>query len=564
MHEWNLREFLAKTDLGLDARTVGGLIELARQGETNVVDKLLAVASMLPDPKNANPYLLNLVYERNYAAVDFLLTNGADPDLQGALGSRSIHLAARFGDTPMVHLLLNHGANASYKVSGSTAEQIALAYDFTETAYYLAIAYARQEGAAGVADEAFLQAAGTGNLEGVRLFVEAGVSRVNVKYSTGVTALHLAAQNGHLAVVQYLVLRGADIEALLVEHNLTPVVLAQQHGQTAVVEYLQNRALDLQAIIDGRAGLALLEAAGKGDLDKIEFLLSNKVDPHYANQHKLTPLHFAAALDQLPAVMLLLQFKADLEARAAGGYTSLYLAAEKGNLAVIEALAKAGANINACEDDGYSPLIAAAEAGHLPVAQLLLKLDAVAASSVIGGANSLYVAAQNGHFALVDLLLKHGLSANSADTQTGTALFIAAQFGHLQVVRLLLEHGAHVDALSAKGVSPLIIAAHEGHDAVVRVLLEFGAALNISFAGLSVKQLAGDHQLVVHALGKAEYQMLYKAPEASHVAAMVALSYADENAESFYVMARCHEGDMAKYSFFTPILELQHVCEAQG
>ena len=53
----------------------------------------------------------------------------------------------------------------------------------------------------------------------------------------GVTALHLAAQPGHMAMVTLLVERGADVFAEDGLHHATPRAWAEHSKQTAVRHY---------------------------------------------------------------------------------------------------------------------------------------------------------------------------------------------------------------------------------------------------------------------------------------------------------------------------------------
>jgi ankyrin repeat protein len=57
-------------------------------------------------------------------------------------------------------------------------------------------------------------------------------------HGQGITALHLAAQRGHLAMVKFLVQRGADLSLTEDLYNSTPESAAAYFGQTAVREYL--------------------------------------------------------------------------------------------------------------------------------------------------------------------------------------------------------------------------------------------------------------------------------------------------------------------------------------
>ena len=59
-------------------------------------------------------------------------------------------------------------------------------------------------------------------------------------HGQGITALHLAAQSGHLAMVKLLVKRGADLSIKDDLYNATPVGSAEYFGQTEVRDYFRS------------------------------------------------------------------------------------------------------------------------------------------------------------------------------------------------------------------------------------------------------------------------------------------------------------------------------------
>ncbi|HSU32777.1 MAG TPA: ankyrin repeat domain-containing protein [Bryobacteraceae bacterium] len=59
-------------------------------------------------------------------------------------------------------------------------------------------------------------------------------------HGKGITALHLAAQQGHMPMVEFLVQRGADLSAKDGLYNATPEGSASYFGQTAVRDYLRS------------------------------------------------------------------------------------------------------------------------------------------------------------------------------------------------------------------------------------------------------------------------------------------------------------------------------------
>jgi ankyrin repeat protein len=93
---------------------------------------------------------------------------------------------------------------------------------------------------------AFINQARKGNLEAVERFLRAGMD-INVRNRQGMTALCVAAANGHDDIVSLLAARGANLD-LTDRFGNTPVDMAAKCGYAGTVELL----LDLGAyeIID--------------------------------------------------------------------------------------------------------------------------------------------------------------------------------------------------------------------------------------------------------------------------------------------------------------------------
>ena len=82
-----------------------------------------------------------------------------------------------------------------------------------------------------------LEAAGTGDLDGVMQLVDLGVY-VEVRDKDGQTPLSNAALGGHLDVVEFLVCTaGVEVEARSYDYT-TPLSLAAYYGYVNVVEFL--------------------------------------------------------------------------------------------------------------------------------------------------------------------------------------------------------------------------------------------------------------------------------------------------------------------------------------
>ena len=119
-------------------------------------------------------------------------------------------------------------------------------------------------------------AAQKGHLNGITKLVSKGASIDMHERKNGQTALWLACFNGHLDVAQYLASEGADIE-MADNNGFTPLHVACQQCHVHIAEYLLSRGADLnKEKHNGSTALHLAISHGKS-LDIREFSIAVNV-----------------------------------------------------------------------------------------------------------------------------------------------------------------------------------------------------------------------------------------------------------------------------------------------
>lgn len=338
-----------------------------------------------------------------------------------------------------------------------------------------------------------------------------------------VTALFMAAREGHGDVVKLLHGQGGDIE--LGPEGFTPLMTACMNGHMDIVRYLLDCGAQLN-IFGG--GYTPLTAAVKHDRTEISLLLLERgAEPNYHNT-STTLLHDACLNGNARIAMALLEHGATVEPDStAAGY-----AAQKGMTSVVAALVQRGGcssyvysnpeTLEAMIAHGYgeiarlmleasrqgrnvsaSPrierqekLLTAAETGDvaqiengLAVGQthpdiLALALEIARVNGNIEAAQCLNVARLQAAAPVVELHAVAERFASAARALEGDdvveRLVSAVQDGDAELVRSLLAQGADPAAVDASGVPVLQIAIERGHVAVFTLLLNAGEPVDIT------------------------------------------------------------------------------------
>ncbi|OQR89595.1 ankyrin repeat protein [Thraustotheca clavata] len=204
-------------------------------------------------------------------------------------------------------------------------------------------------------EKKFLSAAASGDLSQVKKLRIWGVSATCKDTYNGLSALHLAARNGKIAVIEYLLQVGVGT-TIKNNDGSTPLFGAAEFGQQDAIKFLiKHGAVDAN---NKYQTTALHHAARNCHLGVVALLVKSVAATDTKAIFGSTPLHDAASINSK-----------DKHDR-----TPLHKAAWKGSRSVVEVLLMAGASLDSKDKDGKTPLQYAREgweSGHKRVVELL-------------------------------------------------------------------------------------------------------------------------------------------------------------------------------------------------
>ena len=188
----------------------------------------------------------------------------------------------------------------------------------------------------------------------------------------------------------------------------------------------------------------------------------------------------AAGQGDMVAVQNLLSQGASVEAQNESGVTALIAAAYQNHIEVAKILIDAGADVNIQDNTRQSAYLITTADGYLELLELTLAAGADVHSLDSFNGTGLIRAADRGHVEIIETLLQTDIKVDHINRLNWTALLEAIILGdggprHTEVVRLLVEAGADVNLADGSGVSPLEHARQRGHQEMVAILEEAGA-----------------------------------------------------------------------------------------
>lgn len=249
------------------------------------------------------------------------------------------------------------------------------------------------------------------------------------------------------------------------------------------------------------AGIALLEATSRGDIQEVERLLQSGSDPDSHNEDGLTPLHQCAIDNNEKLVRLLLLYNADVNAKDTELWTPLHAAACCGYIEIVRLLIASGADLLAVNTEGNMPYDICDDEHTLDVIESEMAQRGITQALIderraeperqmladmklmhqrgdpmdvrmLDGSTFLHAAAANGYYDVVAFLLRIGFDPQPRDNDYWTPVHAAAQWNQPDIIDLLCEYGADINIKTVTGETPFDLAEDASTKAVIQNIMQ--------------------------------------------------------------------------------------------
>ncbi|KAK3103049.1 hypothetical protein FSP39_016076 [Pinctada imbricata] len=361
-------------------------------------DGWVTISNMVTDRDCDQNTCLHLAVENgHFDVVKACLEKRADVNTPSANYMHPLHLAAKAGDLNCVRILIEHKARIdALNDEMATPLHIAAAHNHKEVVEFLVERRAPLEKKDKDNYTPLLMAAYTGNADVLDLLLKKGADYEAVDKNDK-TAIYLAAEEDKVDAIKVM-LSYPQVRKLMDigdRYDNHPLHVAAQDGYLAVVKALLDSGADLDCKNEEeQTPLHLAAKFGRTNVVK-EIVLRDKSSVNDEDENSDTPLHLAAMNGHNKVAQVLIKCSADVAARNGSMWTPLDCAASKGRVKVSQTLIDADAPIDPMDKTKTTPLHLAAKNGHDNVVVCLLENHANVAQRDSDGHNCLDLAIDN-------------------------------------------------------------------------------------------------------------------------------------------------------------------------
>ena len=383
------------------------------------------------------------------------------------------------------------------------------------------------------------------------------INATDPRNDTQFTLLHLACQEGHVAIALYLTsLPKCDISAKT-SNRSTALHLACKSRSLPILKCLVEEC-HMDLIIRDYNGMAPVHVACEaGSLSLVKYIIEHSsLSLDITDSFGRTPLLIAAFSKNLPIIRYLNSKNCNISILDNKGFNVIHISAQRGSLDILRFFVGGGyCNPDITDASNRTPLYLSAQEGHLEIVEYLLDSPTYQRPRVglvdmpdSNGNTALHAACKRGHPNIVSTITgAYKSDIYSVNDNGQTPLHLAAANGHVNTVMSLLSattgtptHEKLLTAVDGDGCSSLHLACQNGHYRMVLYLSEV-------YPG-NVYSLNNKEEGLLHAAAQSGNEDLVKFLVESH--GLDPESQDKDGVTCLHIIAK--QGDTELYKYLVP------------
>ncbi|XP_061186225.1 putative ankyrin repeat protein RF_0381 [Saccostrea echinata] len=278
------------------------------------------------------------------------------------------------------------------------------------------------------------------------------------------------------------------------EVGIDMFLIACHYGILNICQNVIKYFPDMLNQVDIEGCNAAMHAACGGNIELLELLIKNGVDPKHRSNCGSNILHSACMESDLEMCTHIIQHYPDMlnQVDNAGWNSALYTAKE-GSVEVLELLVKNGVDHTLKDIHGCNILHLACCGSKFKICQYIIKHYPDMLSQVdYGGQNAAFYAAKGGNIEILELLKINGVDVKLQSNDGMNILHMACMNAKLEISQYIIEH--YPDMLTKmdnEGRNVALYAAKGGNLEILKLLLRNGVDPTLqSNSGINILHMA--------------------------------------------------------------------------
>lgn len=463
-----LVEFLLSKGANLDIKDSDGETVLAYSESKPEILKLLVAGGLNPNSKDSDgtPILIKYINIGDTDLVRLLLEKGANIKYNPEEGYYNpVEIAIYSGNKDIIKMLIEAGVDINQEIYFET-EYDGYSKPFIQWAvdekYNDIVKLLLEKGATFENDEFSIVYGLLKNkdFDNFKLMIEKGLKLNESREETEkLPVLNWAIKNNYDDIALLAIDKGADFNFGVV--GLKPINIMLENKKMELIKAVVEKGFDINEYLNKENNLTLLSwAVINKNIDLANFLVEKKVDVNRLMTSGMTALMLASQNNDAEMVKILLKGGADVKIKNSSGKTARDLATSD---TVKELL-----NPN-------KKIILASVIGVLVFVILLVVLLRGKKNSKYKLLNAIKAAKYDKAISLIN----KGSNLELKDENGLTPLFYSIKENHVELVKALINKGVNINSLDTNGNTPLNFAIENGKEAIANHLIDFGAEANI-------------------------------------------------------------------------------------